>query len=148
MVVIFFLVFRTLMIHSQQFPNISFFGNYSYYVAHTIFSTCLSYKWKFVPFNHLHPTSTPTSSTSTNLISFPMKFLFKIPHMRLLFFSVCIISLKKHPQGPSILSILLQMMGFTFLKNTLIAFCFYIYYIFFNHLSVDGRLPVSLCQLL
>ena len=53
---------------SQQLSYIIYNSiNYIYHVVHYTPSTYLCYNWKFVPFDHLHPT--PASGT-TNLISF------------------------------------------------------------------------------
>ena len=47
---------RTLRIYSQQLSCIIYSSvNYFYHVVHYIPSTCLSYNWKFVPFDSLHP---------------------------------------------------------------------------------------------
>ena len=52
--------------------------NYVYHVIHYIPSTYLSYNWKFVPFDCLHPIfplSTPHFLVTTNLISISIYFL-------------------------------------------------------------------------
>ena len=55
--------------------------NYIYLVVHYIPCTYLSSKWKFIPFDYLHPTL-PTSTQSlvtANMISSSMKsFVFEV----------------------------------------------------------------------
>ena len=60
MEIIIFLVMNTLRIYPQQLSHRIYKGiNYSYHVVHYISTTYLSYNWKFVSFDCLHPISLP-----------------------------------------------------------------------------------------
>ena len=57
---------RSLRIYSQLSHITCSSVNYTYHVIHCIPSTYLSYNWKFVPFDHLHPIPPPPRPASGN----------------------------------------------------------------------------------
>ena len=71
---------RTLRIYSlNNFPIIYSNVNCIYCIMHYIPSIYLSYNWKFLPFDCLHPIKTSPPPVITNLISFSMNmFVFEV----------------------------------------------------------------------